>query len=266
MRHIPAIAGRELGAFFGSPVAYVVLTLWSVLAGTFFLSSLATFNEQIQLAQQYQKLDAFPHLNLNELVVQPFYSAIWGFMALFMPAVTMPLFSAEKMQGTDELLLTSPIGIWEIVVGKFLAAAGFALVMMGIVFFYPGMLLVFGDSDPGTTFAGLLGLVLTALCYVAAGAFASSLTRSQLIAYMLSFMLVVVGLIMLPFLVEISGIGTGNPATELLGRFTRWLASGHHFNALLQGAVSTADVAYFAVMVGIFLVLTKASVESARWR
>jgi ABC-2 type transport system permease protein len=178
----------------------------------------------------------------------------------------MGLFANEKANGTDELLLTSPITLWEIVIGKYLAGAAFAVLMTAIVAFYPAILFIYGDPELGTTAAGLLGLLLVSLAYVAVGAFASSVTRNQLIAFVLALVLLLVLGMMLPFLVEI-GLSGGDPgAVGDFAEVMRYIATGHHFENLLQGVVDTADLFYFVVVIGVFLLLAKAAMESARWR
>jgi ABC-2 type transport system permease protein len=266
LRHVAAIAGREFRSFFVSPVAFVVLTLWSVLAGTFFLSTLFDFQQRVLLAQQFQQADQLAQMNLNDSLVSPFLGAMWFVMVFLLPAVTMGLFANDKANGTDELLLTSPLTVWEIVFGKFAAAAGFALVMVAIAAFYPGLLFYFGEPDVGKTLAGLLGLMLVSFAYVAVGAFASSLTQNQLIAFIVGLVLVLVMGVMLPFLVDIAFSGAGVPAADAIGGLMRWVATGYHFEHLISGEIDTADLAYFVVAIGVFLTLSKAVVESSRWR
>ena len=266
MRHVGAIAGRELGSLFVSPVAYVVLTLWSVLAGTFFLSSLVSFAEAIEFAQQFQQYDRLAAMNLNDSLISPFIGAMWVVMLFLLPAVTMGLFANEKVHATEELLLTSPLGVWEIVLGKFLAGIGFASLMTAIVAFYPGLLFYFGDPEAGKTAAGLLGLLCVSWAYVAAGAFASSVTRNQLVAFVLALVLLLVLGLMLPFLVDVALSGAPGAEQSWLAGLMRWIATGYHVERMLTGVIDTADLVYFAVVIGIFLVLSKTVVESARWR
>jgi len=266
VKHVGAIAGRELASFFVSPVAYVVLTLWSVLAGTFFLSSLISFDQQLAQAAQLGAADFALRMNLNDGLITPFIGSMWIVLIFLVPAVTMGLFSSEKANGTDELLLTSPLSIWEIVLGKYLAGAAFVLLMTLVVAFFPGLLFLYGDPELGKTAAGLLGLLLVSLSYVAVGAFASSLTRNQLIAFVLTAVLLLVLGLMLPFIVEIglggSAAGQGAPVARAMA----YLSTGGHFERLLTGLVETADLVYFFVVIGVCLLLAKTAIESVRWR
>jgi ABC-2 type transport system permease protein len=145
------------------------------------------------------------------------------------------------------------------VLGKFLAGALFVAVLVGIVGLYPLLLFFYGDPEQGKTLAGLLAVLLVGWTYVSIGAFASSLTRSQVVAFLVSFVLLL-ALLPLPAVSDL-GMAEGG-AAELL----RWVSTASHFEEMVKGLVSTSDLAYFAVMIGSFLLLTKAAVESVRWR
>lgn len=266
MRHVIAIVGRELGSLFVSPVAYVVLTLWSVLAGTFFLSSLIGFDQQLAQASQYGAQEFLARMNLNDDLITPFYGSMWIVLLFLVPAVTMGLFANEKANGTDELLYTCPIRIWEIVIGKFLAGFVFVFIMTAIVGFFPAILFVYGEPEVGKTLSGLLGLLLVSIAYVSVGALASSLTKNQLIAFVLTMVsLLVIGL-MLPFIVEV-GVGGDSGGRGIgIGPTMRYISTGTHFETLMTGVLDTVDFVYFAVVVAICMVLSKAALESVRWR
>jgi len=259
VKHVTAIAGRELRSLFASPVAYAVLVLFAVLGGFFFLSGVLQFVEFVSQLQMLQMNDRLSQLNLNDHVVAPFFQVMSIVLLILIPAVTMGLFASEKTNGTEELLLTSPLTIGELVVGKYLAAAGFVLLLVIMLGLFPGLLFLFGDPEIGRTAAGLLGLLLLGWAYAAIGAFASSVTRSQLIAFFLSLALLLV-LLLIGFVAE-RGLGTGL-GVDLL----RYLSTAEHFETIVMGLVDTRDIAYFAVMVAIFLVLAKSAVESVRWR
>jgi len=266
VRHTGTIAARELRSLFVSPVAYVVLTLWSVIAGTFFLASLINFNDQLIQFQQYQMLERIEAMNLNDSLIEPFIGSMWVFLLFLLPAVTMGLISTEKANGTDELLLTSPISIWEIVFGKFLAGAGFVSVMVAIVAFFPAILFTYGEPELGKTLSGLLTLLLVSVTYVAVGVFASCVTRNQLIAFIFTFvMLLIIGM-MLPFIVEIALAGGGLGADSAIAGSVRWISTGSHVERMLKGLIDTTDLVYFFVTSSVFLVLSKTVIESSRWR
>jgi gliding motility-associated transport system permease protein len=264
VKHVGAIAGRELKALFVSPVAYAVLTLFAVLAGFFFLSGVLQFQEYVVRMQAFQMADQLQELNLNDHVIAPFLHVMSVVLLFLIPGITMGLFAAEKVNGTQELLMTSPITIWELVIGKFLAAAAFVVLLVVLLMLFPGILFLYGNPEIGKTGAGLLGLLLVGLAYAAIGAFASSVTRSQLISFFLAFVLLLV-LWMLGFLADLGAAG-GAMSNQSVGDTLRWLSSAEHFESMVMGLVDTKDLAYFGVIVGSFLVLTKTAVESVRWR
>ena len=261
MKHVPTVAWRELRSLFVSPVAYGVMSLFAVLAGLFFVLGVAAFSTYVRQLEQYQALDQLQKINLSDHLVGQFYDSMGVVLLFLVPGITMGLFAAEKTNGTQELLLTSPLTIWDVVLGKFAAGAGFIAILVAMVAAYPGLLFVYGDPEVGKTVSGLLGLLFLGWTYVAIGAFASSVTRSQVVSFLISFVLLL-SLLLMPAFSELGVLGG---ASGIGGAFS-WLSTGEHFQQLLKGLVDTRDLAYFAVVIGSFLLLTKASVESVRWR
>jgi ABC-2 type transport system permease protein len=261
VKHVPTVAWRELRSLFVSPVAYAVLSLFAVIAGLFFVPSVAAFNNGVRELEQFQMLDQLQKINLSDHLVAPFYETMSIVFLIAVPAITMGLFAAEKTNGTQELLLTSPLTIWDVVLGKFAAGASFVAILVAMIGAFPGLLFVYGDPEIGKTVSGLLGLLLVGWTYVSIGAFASSLTRSQVVGFLITVALLL-GLLILPALSELGVLG----GMGGLGGGLAWLSTGAHFQELIKGLVDTRDLAYFAVAIGSFLLLTKASVESVRWR
>ena len=265
MRHVGTIASRELKSLFVSPVAYVVLSLWSVLGAFFFLSSLAELQNVMLQMQQFQLFDRLRELNLNDSLIAPFLGTMWIILIFAIPAVTMGLFTAEKANRTEELLFTSPVTIWEIVLGKYLAAAVFMVLLVALVAFFPGLLFVYGDPEIGKTASALLGLLLVSLSYAAIGAFASSLTNNQIIAFFTALVILLV-LLMLSVVADLGVAQGAFGGSAWLADLLRYLSTSEHLQQLIEGLVDTANLAYFVIITIAFLMLTKAAVESARWR
>jgi len=261
VRHVSTVAARELRSLFVSPVAYGVLSLFSVLAAVFFILNLAWFNEQLFYFQQMQAMEQLERLNLNEHLIGEFYGSMSVVLLFLIPGVTMGLFAAEKTNGTQELLMTSPLSIWDVVLGKLVGAGAFVLILAVIVGLYPALLFAYGDPELGPTLSGLLGVLLVGWTYVAVGTFASSLTKSQVIAFLITFVMMLV-LMLLPAVSDL-GLAVGAPA---VGQALRTLSTAPHFEQLVKGVVDTGDLAYFAAAIATFAVLTKTAVESARWR
>ena len=259
MRHVTSVAGRELRSLFVSPVAYGVLSLFSVLAGMFFILDLGWFEQALFQLQQYP--DQLATFNLNDALLREFYGSISVILLFLIPSITMGVYAAEKTNGTEELLLTSPLTIWDIVLGKFAAGAIFIAVLVGIVGLFASVLFIYGDPEVGKTTSGLIGLLLTGWTYVAIGGVASAITRSQIVAFLIT-LVVLVALLLLPGIAEFGLAGSASGVADTL----RYLSVQLHFDPLLNGLVDTADLGYFAAMIGSFLVITKAAVESVRWR
>jgi ABC-2 type transport system permease protein len=117
MRHVTTVAGRELRSLFVSPVAYGVMSLFAVLTGLFFILYVSAFNDWVMRLQQYQELERLRDTNLSSDLIAPFYQMIDTVLLILVPGITRGLFTSEKAYGTQELLLTSPLTIWDIVLG-----------------------------------------------------------------------------------------------------------------------------------------------------
>ena len=261
MKHVSTIAARELRSLFVSPVAYGVLSLFAAVSGFFFVLTVAAYNMQIMQMRQFQMFDRLAMMNLNDALIGLFFDTMSSVFLFLVPGITMGLFVAEKTNGTQELLMTSPLSVWDIVLGKFLAGAGFVTILVAMVGAYPGLLFVYGDPELGKTLAGLLGVLLVGWTYVAIGTFASSVTRSYVVSFLVAFVL----LLIMELLPAVTGLGVIAQSGTLSEGFGGLAVRGH-FVELLQGLIDTADLVYFAVVIGIFLLMTRAAVESVRWR
>ncbi|MEW6268555.1 MAG: ABC transporter permease subunit [Thermodesulfobacteriota bacterium] len=258
MRNILTIAGRELRSIFVSPIAYVVMTGFLLLGGWFFFNLLARFNFLVTMYSSFQGgAEAIARLNVNEFVIAPLLHNLSVVLVILVPMITMRSFAEEKRAGTYELLLTSPVATWEIVVGKFLGAVGFIVVMVGLTAIYGVILWVYGNPELGIMVSGYLGLLLLAITFVTVGLFASSLTENQIIA-------AVTGLVMLLLLFVIAW--PADNAGETLGGVLRYVSVTEHFAEMIKGVVDTKTLVYFATMITGWMFLTQRSVESIRWR
>jgi ABC-2 type transport system permease protein len=236
-----------------------------VLGGFFFLASVLSFDANVAQAQQFQAFDYLRELNLNDQLIGPFYQVMWIVILFLVPGITMGLFAAEKANGTQELLLTSPITIWELVLGKYLAAAAFIALLIAILGLFTGIVFLYGEPEVAKTLSGLLGLLLVGLTYAALGAFASSVTRNQLIAFFLTLVLLLI-LWLLSVVADLGAAGGAVATNSTVSQLLRYLSSADRFDQMVRGLVDTRDLAYFGFMIGTSLLLAKASIESVRWR
>jgi ABC-2 type transport system permease protein len=256
MRNLWTIAFKEIRSYFNSPIAYVLMGVFLIINGYMF-SSIVSFASR-QSVQMLRFQGAAPQLNLNELVFRPTFHNMSVVLLLIVPILTMRLFSEEKKMKTTELLLTSPLTISEIVLGKYLGAFVVYLTMLGLTLYMPLLLSIYGQVNWGTMFSGYLGLVLLGAAFLSIGLFASSITENQIIAALISF-----GLLLLFWLLgwaAASVEGTG------LGEVLSYLSILDHFDGLLRGLVEIRTLAYYLSVVVFALFLTHRVVESQRWK
>jgi ABC-2 type transport system permease protein len=254
MKKIPLIAGKEIRGLFASPVAYVVLMGFLVLGGWFFFNLLFRFN---RLAAVYAGLQSEQGagLNLNEHLIAPLLNNLVVVMLILIPVITMRSFAEEKKNGTYELLLTSPLTVTEIVLGKYLGSLAFVVVMISLTATYPIILMVYGDPEVGVLVAGYLGLLLMSAVFVAVGCFTSSLTENQIIAAVSCFVVLLL-LYALSWPADTAGVA--------LGPLLKYLSVLEHFGPMTRGVIDTADLFYLLSLVLVGLFLTHRSVEASR--
>lgn len=257
MNNALAIAAKDLRSYFTSPIAYVVLTGYLVLAGWFFFNLLAHFNQLLMAYMDISSPEVLEALNLNEWVVAPLLHNLAVVLVILVPMITMRSFAEEKKAGTYELLMTSPISVGEIVAGKFIGGLAFIALMVALTGLYPAILVWFGDPEIGLILSGLLGLLLLGASFVAIGIFTSSLTDNQIIAAV-SCLVVLLLLYVIAWPAQSAG--------DTLGGLLRYLSLTEHFGELVKGVIDTRDVVYFLSVIALALFLTLRSVESMRWR
>ena len=185
MRNVWIITKRDLGSFFNSPVFYVITTVFLIIYSFIFFNILNFFSFQSLQAGQLQAMGM--SLNLNEMVVEPSLQNMSVILLMIIPVITMRSFAEEKKTKTFRLLLSSPLPLREIVLGKFLACMVVVTVMILISSYSIGFLFLLGEPELGPVITGYAGVVLMAGCYVSVGVFASSLTDNQVVAAVLTF-------------------------------------------------------------------------------
>jgi len=257
VRNILSIAAKDLRSQFVSPIAYVVLTGFLLLGGWFFFNLLARFNFLLNMYLSFRNPEAMERLNLNEFVIAPLLHNLSVILVILVPVITMRSFAEEKRSGTYELLMTSPISITEIVLGKFLGAFGFVLIMVGLTAVYPLILVLYGDPEAGVILSGFLGLLLLATAFVSVGLLTSSFTENQIIAAVTCL----VGLLLL-YVIS----WPAETAGATLGAVLKYLSLTEHFGEMVKGVIDTRDLMYFGSIIVLALFLTQRSVESLRWR
>lgn len=232
MSPVHAIFKRELASYFATPVAYVFIVIFLVLAGAF------TF----YLGGFYER---------GQADLQPFFNFHPWLYLFLVPAVSMRLWSEERKSGTIELLLTLPVTMWQAVLGKFLAAWAFICIALALT--VPIWLTVnyLGDPDNGAILAGYLGSALMAGAFLAIGACLSAATRNQVIAFILTvvvcFVLLLAGFSLV--LEAISAVFPQGVVDAVAG-----LSFLTHFSAIAKGVVDLRDALYFVLTIVFWLV------------
>jgi ABC-2 type transport system permease protein len=254
MRNVLTIANKEIRSYFNSPIAYVLIAAFAALFGYFFWSLVYFF---VQAGMQAQFTGRAMPLNLNELVVRNLLGNA-GVLCLFMvPMLTMRLFSEEKSRGTIELLLTSPIQDWELLLGKWIGALVMYLSLLAFSAVSLIFLFVYGKPDWQPLLVGYLGLILQAGAMLALGMFISSITQSQIVAAFLTFFL-----LLLMWVFEwMSGMDQ-NTLTQIFS----YLSLVKHNESFSKGVLELKDVVYYMSLSFFGLYLTARSLESLRYR
>jgi len=257
VRNTFTIAGREIRSYFSSPVAYVLLAAFLALAGYFFFALLSAFNQSLAIYSMMRNPEMLQRFNLNEMVIRPLLQNMAVLLIFVIPAITMRMFPEEKTSGTYELLLTSPVRVSEIVLGKFLGGLALVLLMIVLSGFFGFLLRVYGNPELPMMLAGYLGLLLMAIAFLAIGTLISSFTDNVVVAYTGALF----GLLVL---YTIGWLGETVQGTW--GAVVKYVSITDHFQELLKGLIDTQDLVYFATVLVVSLFLTQRSVESVRWR
>jgi ABC-2 type transport system permease protein len=250
-----AIFKKELRLYFTSPIAYVVLAVFSLIAGYFFtyvFRYFVLFSMQASMNPMLAR-----DLSVTEGVLRPLFQNVSVIMLFFLPFLTMRLFAEEKKSGTMELLLTYPIRDGEVLLGKYLAALVFFLVMLSLTFTYPVLVSWTTRMEWGPLLTGYLGLVLQGAAFIAVGLLVSSLTENQIIAAAVSF-----GTLLIFWVISWASESAGGT----LGRVLSHLSITEHFDSFAKGVIDTKDVIYYLNMTVLSLFFTLRSLDSKRWR
>ena len=254
MTNILAIAQKELKSYFASPIAYIVIGFWALLYGWFFTFILNYFLRQ---SLQMGGMQGPPAMNINQQMIRPLLQNVTILVLFLMPMVTMRTYSEEKRSGTIELLLTSPITDFQIIMGKFLGAMALYGVMLLVSLIHIGLLFAFGNPEwkPIVTF--YLGLLLLGGCFISVGLFISSLTKNQIVAGMVTF-----AVFLLLWIVTWVGSAWG-PTAETV---TQRLSIIDPLDDFGKGVLDTKHLVYYLSFITFGLFLTAKSVDSERWR
>ena len=243
------IAIRELKNLFLSPLAWTIMAVLQLILAYLFLSQLDTF---MLLQPRLAGIEGAP--GVTDIVVAPLLQTSGFLLLLIAPAITMRVFSDEKRNRTLSLLLSAPVSMTDIVLGKFLGVSLFFLLLLSLLAAMPLALYAGTTLDAGKLAAGLLGLALLLGTFAAIGVFMSSLTEQPVVAAISTL-----GILMLLWIIDWSG-DSQEGMTDLLP----YLSLKTHFESFLKGLFSTADVAYFLLLIAAFLILAIRRLDQQR--
>lgn len=224
MRQVAHIFRKEFSAYFVSPIAYIVISIFLFVTGWFFFSTFFIFNQA----------------NLRT-----FYTLLPVVFAFVIPAITMRLISEELNVGSDEILLTMPVTYGDVILGKFFASVALIIAMLIPTLAYPLTVSFMGQLDWGPVVGGYIGAVFLGAAFSGVGLFASALTRNQVIAF-------IIGLAICFTLTLIDKMLFFLPQS-LLGVFS-YLGADFHFQNIAKGIIDSRDILYFVSVcfVGLF--------------
>lgn len=246
---------KELRSLFGSPLAYIVIGLFSIITGVIFFNLLMTYAEQIQvIPQQYAQAQ---NISFKEEVVFKLFANINFLMVLFMPMITMKMISEEKKSFTLDLYWLAPVKEWQVVLAKFFSTVVLFLSMIVIILVYPVILMGAGFDDKLHLVSCFLGLLLNGISYISLGLLCSSLTDQTIVAGILSILGIIFGWML---------AWGGNLASNyMLSEIFLYLSFTPHFERLIRGVVGTNDLVFYLSFVGLMLFATVRNLQRRTW-
>jgi len=234
-----SIFRRELGAFFNTPIGYVVMAAFLLLTSSFYIATLFIS---------------------GQAEMRGYFASLPFFLLFMVPAVSMRLWAEERKLGTLELLLTMPLKTWQAVLGKFLAGLTFIACWFLLTLPIPIFLASYGNPDFGPIIGGYLGAMVLSMIYLSIGCFASSLTSDQIIALVIG-----IGINLLFFLMGMRPILDWiKDLSPALSTAVERFGVDYHFESISRGVVDTRDVIYAVTMTGLFLFLNVLVIERRR--
>ncbi len=243
------IARREFSAMFLSPLASVILAVIQIILSYMFLANLDNF---FLLQPQLIQLQNTP--GVTDIVITPLMQVAAIVLLMVMPLLTMRTLAEEKRNRTLSLLVSAPLGMSEIVLGKYLALVMFVFVLISMLMLMPLSLFLGTSPDVGKLLAIFLGMLLLLSAFAAIGLYLSSLTENQTIAAISTF-----GVLLMLWIIDWIGASLDNGQTVVA-----YLSLLQHHQALLEGVFDTADIAYYLLLITGFLGLTIRQLDRER--
>lgn len=236
------LARRELRSLFLSPLAWAILAIVQFIMAYLFLSQLQEF---ILIQPRLATIENAP--GVTELVIAPLYGSAAFIMMLVTPLLTMRLISEERRNQSLALLLSAPVSMTEIIIGKYLGMLGFAVIMIFMMSLMPLSLFFAGTLDGGLLMTIVLGITLLLAAFISLGLYMSSLTAQPTIAAMSTF-----GMLLMLWIIDWAGDKADAAASGLL----EYLSILRHFEAFSKGIFNSSDFIYYLLFITFFLILS----------
>ncbi len=256
MTPFQTMLAKELRCVFVSPVLYVVGVVFLFVSGL--ISYLMVMNASQQTIRLLQIQNSYAQLNLNELVFRSLFYSLEFVLMFLLPILTMRLFAEERKLATFELLLTSPIGINEILSAKYMSVLLLYLGLLSLTGCAPLLLSLYGHFQWGPIATGYLALALQGGLFLACGILSSAMTENQVIAAFLSF-----GILLVVWLVGGLGALLGD---TMAGNVLSYVAFHAHYDRLVRGLVEVKDVVYYLSGTVLMLFIAHRVIDSHRWQ
>jgi len=260
MNNAIAIAKKELNIYFATPIAYVMFTLFVVIGSYFFLRLLGAYEQASLMYMRFNQPEVMNRLNFQDAIFRNLFGNLGVILIFIIPFLTMRLIAEEKRTKTIELLYTTPVTPSQIVWGKYLASLGILACALLLTVTYPVLVQLVAKDTNGVEWRsvglGYLGLFLMGAAYMAIGLFISSLTESQVVAALITFVVLLMTWI----------IGwTASESEGWVREFVTYLASVSHLDSFSKGTLDLKDVVYFLSIIVLGLFATNRAVEAHRW-
>ena len=243
------IARREFGAMFCSPLAWILLAVIQAILGFMFLTNLDNY---FLLQPQLMQLENTP--GVTDIVITPLMHVAAIIMLMIMPLLTMRSIAEEKRNRTLSLLVSAPLSMSEIVLGKFLGLMLFVFILVTMLMLMPLSLYLGTSPDGGKLLSIYLGMLLLVATFTAIGLYLSSLTENQTIAAISTF-----GVLLMLWIIDWLGGSVSNGQSVL-----SYLSLLRHHQSMLEGVFNTSDIAYYLLLIVGFLVLTIRQLDRER--
>ncbi|MCP4007328.1 MAG: ABC transporter permease [bacterium] len=264
MRRLWTLMRKELRALFSSPIAYVVLTAYVSLTGVYFFQHMVAYNQLLFVYQSevvggsgFDAGTVPSQINaLNELFI-PASNDFGLFLLAVLPLVTMRVFAEERTNGTDELLLTTPLRTWELAFSKHLTTYGFVLLLLAVSAIYPAVVVAKSGLGVGHLASLYIGQFAYGCAVAAIGLACSSLTRSQIVAAVLAYAI--------PFVI-LDFNWLSNSVSEGVARFLREISLLAHYDSFPRGVIELRHGLYFGGIVALGITVSMASIDLSRAR